>query len=65
MGVIFILIVASLFMAVAFLFAFIWAVRNGQYEDTCTPSLRLLVEEDAGLRITTHSNESTVKTTEP
>jgi cbb3-type cytochrome oxidase maturation protein len=26
--------------------AFIWAVRSGQYEDTCTPSMRLLVEED-------------------
>ena len=25
--------------------AFIWAVRSGQYEDTCTPSMRLLTEE--------------------
>ena len=46
MSVILILILASLAMAGGFLAAFIWAVRSGQYEDTQTPSLRILMDED-------------------
>lgn len=45
MSVILLLIPLSIFIAACFLAAFIWAVRSGQYEDTCTPSLRLLLEE--------------------
>ena len=45
MSVIFLLIPLSIVIAVCFLCAFIWAVRSGQYEDTCTPSMRLLLEE--------------------
>jgi cbb3-type cytochrome oxidase maturation protein len=46
MSVIIILILASLAVAVLFLSGFIWAVRNGQYEDTLTPSMRVLAEDD-------------------
>jgi cbb3-type cytochrome oxidase maturation protein len=45
MGVILLLILASLAMAVLFLGAFIWSVRSGQFEDTTTPSLRVLADE--------------------
>ncbi len=45
-----ILILASLAVALTFLGAFIWAVRNGQYEDTCTPSLRILADEPGDAR---------------
>ena len=45
MSVIFILILVSVAIATGFLAGFIWAVRSGQYEDTCTPSMRLLMEE--------------------
>jgi cbb3-type cytochrome oxidase maturation protein len=45
MSVIFLLIPLSILLAACFLGAFIWAVRSGQYEDTCTPSLRLLMDE--------------------
>lgn len=45
MIVIFLLIPLSIVIAACFLTAFIWAVRSGQYEDTCTPSMRLLLEE--------------------
>ncbi len=45
MNVILLLIFASLAMAVIFLLAFIWAVHSGQYEDTCTPSMRMLAED--------------------
>lgn len=45
MSAIFILIGASLLVALGFLAAFIIAVRNGQYEDDYTPSVRMLFED--------------------
>jgi cbb3-type cytochrome oxidase maturation protein len=45
MIIILFLIPLSIVLAACFLGAFIWAVRAGQYEDTCTPSLRLLLDE--------------------
>jgi cbb3-type cytochrome oxidase maturation protein len=45
MYVIVILIGASLLVATGFLFAFWWAVRSGQYEDTYTPAIRMLFED--------------------
>jgi len=47
MSVILILILASLAVALAFLAGFIWAVKSGQFEDTCTPAMRILSEDDA------------------
>lgn len=46
MEIILFLIIISLIVAVGFLFAFFWAVRNGQYEDDYTPSMRLLIDDD-------------------
>lgn len=45
MSVIFVLIPLSIVIAACFLGAFIWAVRAGQYEDTCTPSMRVLLDD--------------------
>jgi cbb3-type cytochrome oxidase maturation protein len=45
MKIIFFLIATSLLLAVGFLAAFFWAVRNGQYEDEYTPSVRILLDE--------------------
>jgi cbb3-type cytochrome oxidase maturation protein len=45
MEVIYILIVVSLLTAGGFLAAFFWAVRNGQYDDTYSPSVRILLED--------------------
>jgi cbb3-type cytochrome oxidase maturation protein len=45
MSVIFLLIPLSVFIAACFLGAFIWAVRSGQYEDTVTPSIRVLLPD--------------------
>jgi len=51
MNVIIILILASLAVGLGFVGAFIWSVRNGQYEDTTTPSLRILTDEpEPGVR---------------
>jgi cbb3-type cytochrome oxidase maturation protein len=46
MEVIFILIGFSLLVALIFLVAFIWNVRSGQYEDTETPAIRMLFDND-------------------
>lgn len=45
MSVLVILILSSLGIAVLFLAGFVWAVKSGQFEDTCTPSLRILAED--------------------
>jgi cbb3-type cytochrome oxidase maturation protein len=45
MSVILILILASLAMALLFLGGFIWSVRSGQYDDTNTPSMRVLMDD--------------------
>ena len=44
MSVLFILISVSILVASAFLILFIWAVRSGQFDDTQTPSFRILFE---------------------
>lgn len=63
MTVILLLIPLSLLLAAGFLWAFFWAVRSGQYEDTCTPSMRVLtddgtVERPAGDPIETESRRT-------
>ncbi len=40
------LIIISLLIAGGFLFAFFWAVRDGQYDDDFTPSMRILIDDD-------------------
>ncbi len=45
MSVIIVLIIVSLIVGVVFLAAFIWSVRSGQYEDTLTPAMRMLLED--------------------
>jgi len=45
MSVVVLLIVAGGLVAAGFLAAFAWAVRSGQYDDTCTPPLRVLLDE--------------------
>ena len=47
MSIIIILILVSLGLGCSFLAAFIWAVKSGQFEDTTTPSLRILPEDRA------------------
>ena len=47
MSVIYILIGCSILIALAFLIGFIWSVKSGQYEDTYTPSVRMLLDEEA------------------
>ena len=63
MSIILVLIPLSIVFAVAFLAAFIWAVRSGQYEDTCTPSMRLLLDDPAAKPAETGKIFPTIKKT--
>lgn len=45
MNVLFILITLSSIVAGLFLFAFIWAVKSGQFDDAHTPAVRILFED--------------------
>ena len=44
MGIIIILIAVSLVIAIGFLIAFLWNLRDGQYDDTYSPSVRMLFD---------------------
>ena len=46
MSVIFILISFSLLVAGSFLGAFLWAIKDGQYDDDYSPSVRMLFDEN-------------------
>lgn len=40
------LLAISLLVAVFFFFIFLYSVRSGQYDDTYTPSVRMLFEDE-------------------
>lgn len=46
MEIIFLLIGISICLALFFLFSFLWATKNGQFEDTYGPSVRILFEDE-------------------
>ncbi|GGB80185.1 hypothetical protein GCM10007424_20380 [Flavobacterium suaedae] len=46
MSVIYLLISISIVVAVGFFFAFIKAVKTGQYDDDYTPSVRMLFDDE-------------------
>ncbi|MBM6500308.1 MAG: cbb3-type cytochrome oxidase assembly protein CcoS [Flavobacterium sp.] len=46
MSVIYFLISISIVVAVFFLYAFIKAVKSGQYDDDYTPSVRMLFDDE-------------------
>lgn len=46
MSVIYILLTISIIVAIVFFIAFIVAIRNGQFDDGYTPSVRILFEDE-------------------
>lgn len=46
MSVIFILLTASILVAGGFLLAFLWGVKDGQFEDDYSPGVRILYESE-------------------
>lgn len=59
MSVIIVLIIISVIVAVFFLGVFIWAVKTGQFDDTVSPSIRILFEDKK------HSNTGKKKDENP
>jgi cbb3-type cytochrome oxidase maturation protein len=49
MDMVFVLLPLSLLLALGGFFAYLWAVRSGQFEDLETPALRMLQDEEAEL----------------
>lgn len=45
MAILAVLIGVSVIVAAFFLWAFIWSVKSGQYDDDYTPSIRMLFED--------------------
>jgi cbb3-type cytochrome oxidase maturation protein len=45
MKIMFVLIGSSFVLAIGFLIAFIWMVKNGQIDDDYTPSVRMLFDD--------------------
>jgi cbb3-type cytochrome oxidase maturation protein len=46
MSVIYILLSVSIVVAIAFFIAFVLSVKNGQFDDVYTPSVRMLFEDE-------------------
>lgn len=46
MGVIYLLLTLSILVAIIFFIAFIYSVKKGQYDDTYTPSVRMLFDDE-------------------
>lgn len=61
MSVIYILLSISISVAVIFFIAFIVAVKHGQYDDSYTPSIRMLFEDELVKDQTKPSNSKKIK----
>lgn len=46
MSIIYVLITVSVLVAIVFFIAFVYSVKKGQYDDTYTPSVRMLFEDE-------------------
>ncbi|TVZ25534.1 cbb3-type cytochrome oxidase maturation protein [Gillisia sp. Hel_I_86] len=46
MSIIYMLLAISVIVAVVFFAAFVLSVKNGQYDDTYTPSVRMLFDDE-------------------
>ena len=57
MTVIIVLIIISILVAGAFLVAFLWAVRSGQYDDTYSPSVRMLFDDKKSKSVKDHPKD--------
>lgn len=51
MSALFLLIIASLLVAIGFLGAFLWATASGQYDDDYSPSVRILFDDNLPTKI--------------
>ncbi|HLV40352.1 cbb3-type cytochrome oxidase assembly protein CcoS [Xanthomarina sp.] len=61
MSAIYILLSISILVAVFFFIIFIMAVRSGQFDDSYTPSVRMLFEDELVKEQTKSTNKETKK----
>jgi cbb3-type cytochrome oxidase maturation protein len=58
MQIVFILIFVSVGLALVFLFSFLWANKDGQFEDTYGPAHRILFDDEELNKQKTEKNGS-------
>ena len=58
MSIVMLLIVAGGLVAGGFLIAFAWAVQTGQFDDTFTPAVRVLLDETGVPPVDSHSEDT-------
>lgn len=58
MNVLYILVPVALLLAASGVAAFVWSVRNGQFDDVETPGLRMIFDDESG-----HEEHSEPRTT--
>jgi cbb3-type cytochrome oxidase maturation protein len=46
MNILYFLVGCSVVMALIFLGAFVWSLKNGQHDDVVTPGMRVLFDDD-------------------
>lgn len=63
MSIIYLLLTVSIFVAVIFFIAFILSVKNGQYDDTYTPSVRILFDDELIESTAKPAQNTSLKTT--
>ncbi|EAR02355.1 cbb3-type cytochrome oxidase assembly protein CcoS [Maribacter sp. HTCC2170] len=61
MSVIYVLLTISIIVAIIFFTAFIISVRSGQYDDSYTPSVRMLFEDELVKPSSSLDNDSTTE----
>lgn len=61
MSIIYLLITISIIVAICFFFAFVKAVKSGQYDDDYTPSVRMLFDDEL-IKTKVKKEEKTLET---
>lgn len=61
MSVIYILLAVSVIVALIFFVAFVFAVKKGQYDDSYTPSVRMLFDDELVKKSSSESIKSQTK----
>jgi cbb3-type cytochrome oxidase maturation protein len=59
MGMIYIMLVVSLIIALFFLASFLWAAKDGQFDDDYSPSVRILFDEELEQKTNQETDGST------
>ena len=57
MEILYLIIPAAILIASLFLASFIWATKNGQYDDLTTPSHKILLDEELIDQVDNKRNE--------